>query len=291
MKCGFALLLISTVMVPSTSAQAATIDLTMTSLTGAPANVGAGKSFTLTNKVQTTGAVTKSFAVRLYLSTDASIAASDTVIGSRTVSSLVASGSSTATTTVTVPVGLTPGTYYVGAIADSANTIVESNESNNSILGTQLTVIGTDLTMASLSGAPASKAAGSSFSLTNVVAAGTSGGNAGAFTVGLYLSTDSTITSSDTLIGSRSVASLASGATSSAATTVTVPAGLAAGTYYIGAIADSANVVKESNESNNALTGPTMQVVVLKPDLSMTSLGAGPVRVAPGPRGTPKTGQ
>ena len=36
------------------------IDLTMTSLTGAPASVGVGKSFSVSNAVRTTGAVSTS---------------------------------------------------------------------------------------------------------------------------------------------------------------------------------------------------------------------------------------
>ncbi len=256
------------------------IDLTMTSLTGAPASAGVGKSFTVRNTVKTTGAVSKSFTVGLYLSTDNVITTSDTLIASRTVASLKANASSTATTTVTVPTSLAPGTYYVGAIADSTNAIAETNEANNAIVGTQISIVGADLTMTSLTGAPASVAAGGSFSLTNTVAAASTGGNAGAFTVGFYLSTDSVITTADSSIGTRAVTSLAAGGTSSATTTVTVPASLAAGSYYVGAIADSANQVIESNESNNSIVGT--QIQVLKPDLTVTSLTGAPATAALG---------
>jgi large repetitive protein len=53
---------------------------------------------------------------------------------------------------------------------------------------------------------------------------------------------------------------LAINGTRSAATVVTVPATLAAGTYYLGAIADYTNAQAELSETNNSFTGVTIQV-------------------------------
>jgi Ca2+-binding RTX toxin-like protein len=85
-----------------------------------------------------------------------------------------------------------------------------------------------------------------SFQVNNI------GTDAGASTTGVYLSTDSAITTSDTLIGSHSTPSLAAGTSDPESTSLSFPSNLAPGTYYIGALADSGNVVAESNEANNA---------------------------------------
>ncbi|MBI4837940.1 MAG: DUF1566 domain-containing protein, partial [Nitrospirae bacterium] len=75
--------------------------------------------------------------------------------------------------------------------------------------------------------------------------------SAGASTTKYYLSTNATYEAGDTLLGSRSIPSLASGATSRGRARVTIPSGTTAGTYYIISRADAGRVVSESNENNN----------------------------------------
>ncbi len=68
----------------------------------------------------------------------------------------------------------------------------------------------------------------------------------------VYLSTDSTITTADTLLGSVSESSLAAGASvaiSNMPIALSAPAN--AGTYYLGVIADPAGAITEASESNN----------------------------------------
>jgi len=66
-----------------------------------------------------------------------------------------------------------------------------------------------------------------------------------------YLSADGT--SMDVLLGSRLVPSLSAGSSSSGTINVTIPAETVAGSYYILVVADSANIIMESNESNNTM--------------------------------------
>ena len=66
---------------------------------------------------------------------------------------------------------------------------------------------------------------------------------------------------------------LTAGAKKSATTSVTIPAALSAGTYYIGAIADYNNTTAETDETNNALTGNTV-VLTIGADLVMSSVSA-----------------
>ncbi len=80
-------------------------------------------------------------------------------------------------------------------------------------------------------------------------------GAAAASTTGIYLSTDSTITSSDTLLNAGSTPSLAPGGSDNESVSVPFPGNLAAGTYYIGAIANYNGQVTESNAANNASSG------------------------------------
>ncbi len=77
-------------------------------------------------------------------------------------------------------------------------------------------------------------------------------GPSAASTTGLYLSTDSTITAADMLLGTFSSSALQSGGTQNGSISLLLPASLAAGTYYLGVVADSTSTVAESNESNNA---------------------------------------
>jgi hypothetical protein len=76
---------------------------------------------------------------------------------------------------------------------------------------------------------------------------------AAAFRVGLYYSTDSTITTGDALVGACNISSLAAGSSMTCSGPLPVPTALSAGTYWGGAIADDLSQVAESNESNNAL--------------------------------------
>jgi Ca2+-binding RTX toxin-like protein len=67
----------------------------------------------------------------VYLSTDATITASDRLVGSSLTPALAAGASDFETASVTLPTNLTAGTYYLGALADYSNAIAEGNEANN----------------------------------------------------------------------------------------------------------------------------------------------------------------
>jgi hypothetical protein len=229
-------------------------DLTMTAVSS-PVNPVTGETIAVNNSVTTVNGAAY-FSVGIYLSADETITTSDLYIGYRWVSTLASGTTSTLDTTVLIPNTLVPGTYYIGAIADYGNVVVEPDETNNALAGNQIVVTGPDLTMTAVS-APANAVTGGTIAVSNSV---TTVNGAPQFWVGIYLSSDETITTSDQWIGNRSVASLASGATSTLDTTVLIPNALVPGTYYIGAIADYVNVVVEYDETNNALAGN--QIVV-----------------------------
>jgi hypothetical protein len=104
--------------------------------------------------------------------------------------------------------------------------------------------------------------------------------DAGSFRVGVYLSVDNIITTSDMPMGARVVAGLVAGGTDAGATPATMPAGISLGTYYVGAIADDLDELPEVDEDNNAMASG-IAIDVTGPDLIMTAL-AGPASADPG---------
>ncbi|HAS53470.1 MAG TPA: hypothetical protein DCS42_04705, partial [Nitrospiraceae bacterium] len=245
-------------------------DLTMVALADPESGVTGGE-VTISNTVTAapTGGNAGSFYVGIYLSTDATITTADTLLGLRYLTSLSAGEAIAHDTSALIPTSLKPGIYYLGAIADYKNSVIESDETNNVLLGGQFTVIGPDLTVSAVSG-PASSGTNANIAISTTVAALASGGNAGSFNMNIYLSTDSTITTSDRKIGFRSFTGMAAGATSTADTVANIPVGIPPGTYYIGAIVDIYNWVTESDETNNSFVGN--QITLVGPDLAMSAV-------------------
>ena len=197
---------------------------------------------------------------RIYLSTDANITTSDVVLATISSGSLAAVGQSgyynKQNLSVTLPGNLASGTYYIAAIADYDNQISESNETDNTYNVAQITVGAPPPPNLSAQVYPGSSsaAAGSAISVSTFVV---NYGNAAAASSNsrFYLSSDPTITTSDIVLGTISTGALAavgqSGYYSAQNLSATLPANLAPGTYYIGAIADYSNQIVESNEIDN----------------------------------------
>jgi subtilase family serine protease len=226
-------------------------DLAVSTVT-VPTAAGAGSTITINDTTKNNGpGSAEASTTRFYLSTDTGLDGADLPLnGSRTVPALSAGGTSSGTTSVTIPAGTLTGNYYVIAKADGAEVITEINESNNT-KSSGLMKIGPDLTVSALT-VPSTAGAGTSISVTDTTK-NSGAGEAGATTTSFYLSTDSTLDTSDALIGSRSVGSIAAGTTSQATTAVTIPAGTPSGPYYIIAKTDDGNAVSELNEDNNTL--------------------------------------
>lgn len=109
-------------------------DLVVSAVT-APATgiIGGTLAVGTTVRNLTTGMVSATFTVGIYLAANASVDPTvDRRVGSRTIAGLAASGTSAASTTVSVPSDLVPGSYFVGAVADVDGVVPEGNVSNNS---------------------------------------------------------------------------------------------------------------------------------------------------------------
>ncbi len=212
--------------------------------------------------------------VGYYLSTDNVITSADTVIGYRDPYTLSAGASSanTAGVAATIPAGLPLGTYYIGAIADYAGLQPETDETNNALVGTTITVTQPDLVMTAVSSTTTIiSTLGASIPVNFTEKNQGTVASTVVARLGFYLSTDNVITPADTFIGYRNGYVLATGASGASSATLTVPAGLAPGTYYLGAIADYTGLESETDETNNAFSGTTITVTL--PDEVVTAVG------------------
>jgi subtilase family serine protease len=148
---------------------------------------------------------------------------------------------------VTIPAETQLGQYFILVSADDTNAVQESAETNNVSYGT--TRVGPDLTESALTG-PISATAGATIQMTDTVK-NAGGGAAGASTTRLYLSVNFTFEPTDPEIGNRAVGVVGPGQTNVGPSSVTIPPGTTAGTYYIIAVSDADNAVAETSETNN----------------------------------------
>ena len=221
-------------------------DLVVYALT-APAASGAGKNISVTDKTKNQGGCPAGETItRLYLSTNSTWDTADTYLGERSVPPLAPGLTDTGSTSVTIP-AVTSKTYYIVAKADANTSVTELTETNNN--RSKSIKIGPDLIVSTLT-APISAVRGSTITITESVK-NNGGGDAGASTTKLYLSTNSTWDAGDTYLGERTVPALAALATSSGSTNMTIPSDIAAGTYYIIVVSDAGLAIVEINETNN----------------------------------------
>ena len=224
----------------------------------------AGQSLTLSATVRNQGTGSSaSTTLRYYRSTDATITTGDTEVGSSdAVSGLAASGTSAQSSSVTAP--SSAGTYYYGACVASVSG--ESDTNNNCSAGVQVTVVAPPDLVVSASVDNSTPTAGQSLTLSATVRNQGTGSSAST-TLRYYRSTDATITTGDTEVGSSdAVSGLAASGTSAQSSSVTAPS--SAGTYYYGACVGS--VSSESDTNNNCSAGVQVTVVA-PPDLVVSA--------------------
>ena len=186
-----------------------------------------------------------------YLSTDSVIATTDTLLRTWTTPAIAAlSSAATYQNSVVIPVTSPIGSCYLGAYADTTNTVAESSNTNNYRAQQVVCQDGIpDLVISSIT-AGASGIAGGTISVS-VTTANTGTGIAPTSTTGVLMSTNTTISSADDILGVYSVASLNPNQTSTRGASYTLPRCFTASTAYIGAWADVNSAITELNESNN----------------------------------------
>jgi hypothetical protein len=231
----------------STSLTVRAPDLTVSSLV-VPTAAGAGQSISVTDTTKNLGGsgTAPASVTSFYLSADSLLDAGDASFGSRPVPSLAVGVSDTATSTLTLPSPLVPGTYFIIAKADGPNAFVESSEANNTASTSIL--IGPDLTISMVQIIPGSPKTGQ-MATVKVTTQNAGGETAGASSTKIYLRSPSR---PDVLLGARLVPALTPGATDPAQVDVMIPASTPPGPgYMIVAVADDGGAVLEANEANN----------------------------------------
>ena len=236
-------------------------DLTVGSPTVSNTSPTEGGSFTLSATVSNAGdGASAATTLRYYQSTDATISSADTEVGTDAVGELAAGGSSPGGS----PGGnwqllyapSPAGTYYYGACVDAVTG--ESDTTNNCSASVTVEVEATttfpDLEVGQPTVTNSTQVAGGLFRLTTTVTNIGDRGSA-ATTLRYYQSTDTTISSADTEVGTDGIRSL--GGTAFVSADVTAP--LTAGTYYYGACVDAVPV--ESDTTNNCSSSVTVEVV------------------------------
>ena len=214
----------------------------------------AGATFTLSATVRNDGeGSSEATTLRYYQSTDATITTSDTEVGTDSVTGLGAAGSSSQSEDLTAPSN--PGAYYYGACVDAVTD--ESDTTNNCSASVQVTVpeLKPDLVVGSPSVNESGPAAGAGFTLSATVE-NDGEGTAAATTLRYYQSTDVTIATTDTEVGTDAIAGLVAAGTSDQSVDLTAPD--TAGTYYYGACVDA--VTNESDTANNCSTSVAVTV-------------------------------
>lgn len=271
------------------------IDLVADSVSVSPDPVEPGGTLNVewSGEVTGSGTVSGPFTVGLYLSQDTNITTGDDLLASVNVNSAVNPGDTFGDgapgRAVTIPGGTAEGTWYVGIIVDSANSVTETNDSNNvawdSVVveeaDAEVDLVADSITPQSGSAAPGGSVLVNWF---GHVAGSSTGPAPNNYSVGFYLSPDASITTADTLLDRKTVTALDPGDSfGTSGTSLTIPGGTASGSWFLGMIVDDTGAVTETDENNNVASNTfTVTGGAGQPDLQFVSCDVTPTSVEPG---------
>ena len=233
-------------------------DLVVRSPTVSDDELEAGASFTLSTTVHNQGvAAATATRLRYYRSSNSTIGTSDTVIGTDAVDGLRGSETSDESIQLTAP--SSSGTYHYGACVDAVEG--ESDTDNNCSSGIRVTVrsaggTGTPDLVVDTPTVDDTRPSPGDRIVVRLTVRNRGDADAEATELRWFRSDDSTISDSDTRVGTNKVSSLGPSSSSSESIRVRVPS--AAGTYYYGGCVDS--VSDESNTTNNCSDGVEVEV-------------------------------
>lgn len=261
-----------------------------------------GDSIPVTTRVKNTGDEDAgSFRLMISLSRDRSISDDDVPLGYGDISDLASGKGRDGTASVTIPLNIIPGSYFLIANADSQGKIREHSKENNILVGSEPLLVRTldlnqtlnpDPVMPEPSATigpvgaedtPVQTSSPDELLLPDLVvtevlspSSGTPGGSmnvstrvlnkgeadAEAFTVSLFLSPDSVIREDeDLLVGLGEIESLFSGKERSGNASAPIPATIKPGTYFFGLFVDSDRIINESDENNNYAASKTPVII------------------------------
>ena len=244
------------------------------SISPSSTNVTPSAMITLTATVSNTGARSSDGStLRWYRSTDSTIDTDDTEVGTSTLSSLMSGDGRTEMISITVT--NIPGTYYYGVCVDSVRG--ESDPNDNCSSAVRVVVTSPELII-SISPSSTNVTPSAMITLTATVS-NTGARSSDGSTLRWYRSTDSTIDTDDTEVGTSTLSSLMSGdgRTEMISITVTnIP-----GTYYYGVCVDSVRGESDPNDNcSSAVRSLLLLIVVTSPEL-IISISPSSTNVAP----------
>ena len=220
-----------------------------------------GVTFTFSATVRNLGdSASASSTLRYYRSSDATVSGADTQVGTDPVTSLGTADSSAQSATLTAPP--TSGTYYYGACVDAVPDEHDTTNNCSSSVEVQVAVPDTrpNLAVVSPSVSDARPDPGVTFTFSATVR--NLGDSASASsTLRYYRSSDATVSSADTQVGTDPVTSLGTADSSAQSATLTAPP--TSGTYYYGACVDP--VEGESDTADNCSEAVEVTVLAVPP--------------------------
>lgn len=247
-------------------------DLTIDGLSTTSATLFRNNNYTAFTRIRNIG-LNESLACTagLFLSTNSTITNGDTLLSSWSVPALRPGFTSSANRSYRIPSNAPIGTCFIGAFADRGGVVSERNETNNTRALGRICADLPDLVPS------APRPSTSSIAPSQVFTVSTAIRNAGFSTSascvsGLYLSTDSRITSTDTLLSSFTTSALAAGRSHALTLRVTAPRSLKSGTCYLGLFADRLARVRERSEANNTSAVRVTCGSAPAPDFTVTAL-------------------
>ncbi len=248
---------------PIDSPDAALPDLMVSSASVESIAVMAGERVSLSCTVENVGNydAADSSRVKYYLSRDGVFDASDDYVGYDNVGALAAAELSPETATPRIPALTTHGRWYLLVVADAAEQVAETFESNN-VASVAIDVVVDDpsLDAADLvaDNPMLDKATvGAGYKLDVAVNVENIGSQPAASSrLKLYLSEDDRHDDGDDFLGYRQLPSLAVGENMVVGADVRIPFMTAPGSAYVVVVLDSERVVTEPYESNNELAIP-----------------------------------
>ncbi len=236
------------------------VDLITTDMTG-PSQVTIGESIDVPVTVYNQGTdIANFFRISIYLSDTPDLTGNFTELYFRGSQGDLPGGQSHLSnfTNISIPPDVPLGNIYLVGKADSYDEVVETDETNN-LMADPIEVTAPDLIVTDVEG-PNGVKRGDPISGRVWVQNQGNGFTGTNFEVGIFLSTDNIITTADTALGTLTFnAMLGNGGTSQGYNKI-VPTNISKGVYYLGAIADSTDVVLESDETNNGGTTNTVRI-------------------------------
>jgi subtilase family serine protease/CubicO group peptidase (beta-lactamase class C family) len=214
--------------------------------------------------------------IGIYLSTDTTITAADSLIGEITVDTLPRNGTLTLTATIDVQgLDIPEGIYFIGILLDRSEEVTELSEEDNDCYyeGRSLTIGAPNLTCADVGTLTITDGL---IDIQDLKVTNNGGIGAGSHVIGVYLSNNINFTDFDVLIGEINVDTLAAGDTLGVSFARDVSEeDIADGTYFVGFILDKDDEVVEADEDDNDdcfFNDPTITFPFL-PNLRCDSLG------------------